>query len=58
MEALTTDPAGIPAPGPDESWRELAEHSAEHDQLSTDAPHPERFRDYAAARLAQIRGTA
>jgi hypothetical protein len=22
---------GLPAPGPDESWRELAEHSLDHD---------------------------
>lgn len=62
MEALT-HPGGDPdvsEPGPDESWRELAEHSAEHDQL-TEHPataDPERFRAYVAARLAQIRGAA
>lgn len=33
MEALITGEDGLPAPGPDESWRELAEHSLDHDDV-------------------------
>jgi hypothetical protein len=38
MEPLTTGPDGRPVPGPHESWRELAEHSIEHDQLPREDP--------------------
>jgi hypothetical protein len=41
-------------PGPDESWRELAEHSIGHDQLSTEVPHPDAFRRFTAERRAQV----
>lgn len=54
MEPLTY-PAGRPAPGPHESWREYAEHSADHDQLSTALPDPGAYRRYAARRLAELR---
>lgn len=56
MEALTTDRAGIPAPGPDESWRELGDHSASGDQL-TEHPvvkDPGRYARYVARRRAEL----
>jgi len=57
MEALI-HPGGdreVSEPGPDESWRELADHSFTHDQLSTAVADPDAYRRYAAARLAQLR---
>jgi len=60
MEALT-HPGGDPdvsEPGPHESWRELAEHSADHDQLSTEVPDPgayARFTERARRRTASCR---
>jgi hypothetical protein len=58
MEALTHpggDP-GVSEPGPGESWRELAEHSAEHDQL-TEHPvtaDPGRYARFTAWRRAAL----
>jgi len=52
MEALI-HPGGDPAvsePGPHESWRELAQHSASHDQLSTAVPDPGAYARFTAAR--------
>ena len=55
MEALTTDPAGNPAPGPDESWRELAEHTAEHDQVpARPVKDPDRYARFVAWRRAAL----
>ena len=56
MEALT-HPGGdlaVPAPGEHESWRELAEHAAEHDQLSTEVPDPGAYARYVAWRRAEL----
>lgn len=60
MEALT-HPGGdreVSAPGEHESWRELAEHAAEHDQLSTE-PGAGAYAAFAArARLRAGRPAA
>jgi hypothetical protein len=51
MEALT-HPGGdrdVSAPGEHETWQELAEHSVEHDQLSTALPDPAAYARFTAA---------
>jgi hypothetical protein len=56
MEALITETGQDPHPGPHESWRELAEHAAEHDQV-TEHPatrDPGRYARYAAWRRAEL----
>ncbi len=56
MEALT-HPGGdreVSAPGEHETWQELAEHSVEHDQLSTDLPDPGAFSRHVAWRRREL----
>jgi hypothetical protein len=52
MERLT-DIDGDPG-WPDESFREYATHSADHDQLSTRRRHTDAYRQYTERRLAEI----
>lgn len=55
MEALTP-PGEVPAPGEHESWRELAEHAADHDQV-TEHPvtrDPGAYARFVAWRRAEL----